>query len=105
MLGNAQIRIPAEIEPIDLIYVRPLGDFRQYETRLLGVAAQFRDRVRFTKVRPGELSRFTRERVFISKTVPTIVLIRDGEVVAEAVGDVPARELELVLDSAARPAH
>jgi hypothetical protein len=110
MLGHAQIRIPAEIkpappEPVDLVYLRPLGDFRQYESRLMGAAARFRERIRVTKVRPGELSRFTRERVFVSKTVPTIVLIRHGEVIAEAVGDLPARELEIVLGSAAPPVH
>jgi len=95
MRSSAQILISAE--PVDLIYVRALGDFRRYETRLLEVAGRFRDHVRVTKIRAGELSRFTRERVFISKTVPTIVLIRDGRVVAQAVGDLPAHELERVL--------
>lgn len=104
MLSSVQLRIePAPdlgLQQVDLVYVRPLGDFRQYESRLLGVADRFRERIRVTKVRAAELSRFTRERVFISKTVPTIVLLRDGEVVAQAVGDLPARELELVLSTA-----
>ncbi len=109
MHSNAQIRIPSAIhaasdhgsQQVDLVYVRALGDFRQYETRLLEVVARFRDRIRFIKARAGELSRFTRERVFVSKTVPNIVLLRCGEVVAQAVGDLPARELEQVVRSAA----
>ena len=40
-----------------------------------------------------ELSRFTDEAVFTSPTVPTVVLVRRGEVIAQAVGDLPASEL------------
>ncbi len=108
MLNSALIRASAGIDPapelglqqVDLVYVRPLGDFRQYEARLLAVVGRFRERIRFTKLRAGELFRFTRERVFLSKTVPNIVLVRRGEVVAQAVGDLPARELEQVVRSA-----
>jgi hypothetical protein len=108
MLSNAQVSIPATIDPapdrglqqVDLVYVRPLGDFRQYEARLLAVIGRFGECIRFTKARAGELSRFTRERVFLSKTVPNIVLLRSGDVVAQAVGDLPARELELIVRSA-----
>ncbi len=108
MLNSALIRASAGIDPapelgpqqVDLVYVRPLGDFRQYEARLLAVVGRFRERIRFTKLRAGELFRFTRERVFLSKTVPNIVLVRRGEVLAEAVGDLPARELEQIVRSA-----
>ncbi len=108
MHSSAQMRASAEIDPapesglqrVDVLYVRALGDFRQYEARLLGVVDRFRERIRFTKLRAGELFRFTRERVFLSKTVPNIVLVRRGEVLAQAVGDLPARELEQVVRSA-----
>jgi hypothetical protein len=103
VLSNALIRIPTPdhgLQQVDLIYVPSLGDFRRYETRLLAVVGRFRDRIRFTKVRAGELSRFTREHVFVSKTVPNIVLVRCGEVVAHAIGDLPATELEAVVRAA-----
>jgi hypothetical protein len=103
VLSNALTRIPAPdhgLQQVDLIYVPSLGDLRRYETRLLAVVGRFRERIRFTKARAGELSRFTREHVFVSKTVPNIVLVRCGEVVAHAVGDLPATELEAVVRAA-----
>jgi len=103
VLSNALTQIPAlddGPQQVDLIYVPSLGDLRRYETRLLAVVGRFRERIRFTKARAGELSRFTRERVFVSKTVPNIVLVRSGEVVAHAVGDLPATELEAVVRAA-----
>jgi hypothetical protein len=103
VLSNALIRIPAPDhgpQQVDLIYVPSLGDFRRYETRLLAVVGRFREHIRFTKARAGELSRFTGEHVFVSKTVPNVVLVRRGEVVAHAVGDLPATELEAVVRAA-----
>jgi hypothetical protein len=108
MPGSAEILISEGIEPtldhrlqpIDLVYVRALGDFRQYEARLMTVVERFRERIRFTKLRAADLLRLTHERVFLSKSVPNIVLLRSGEVVAQAVGDLPKRELELVVRSA-----
>jgi hypothetical protein len=104
---SARIRVPAPDhgqQPVDLIYLSPLGDFGRYETRLLALVGRFGDRIRFTRARAGELSRFTRERVFVSKTVPNIVLVRGGEIVAQAVGDLPASELEAVVQAATRRA-
>lgn len=108
MLNSALIRASAGIDPapelglqqIDLLYVCPLGDFHRHEARLLEVVDRFRDRLRFTRLRASELFRFTRERVFLSKSVPNILLIRRGEVIAQAIGDLPARELELIVRSA-----
>lgn len=108
MLRNAQTRIRAGIDPtpdhglqqVDLVCVCPRGDFREYETRLRGVVGRFRERIRFTKVRASELSRFTRELVFLSKTLPNIVLLRCGKVLAQAIGNLPTSELEGVVRSA-----
>jgi len=108
MLNSALIRASAGVDPapelglqqIDLLYVCPLGDFRRHEARLLEIVDRFRDRLRFTRLRARELFRFTRERVFLSKSVPNILLIRRGEVIAQAIGDLPARELELIVRSA-----
>jgi hypothetical protein len=103
VLSNALIRIPASdrgLQQVDLIYVPSLGDFRRYETRLLEVVGRFGERIRFTKARALELPRFTRERVFVSKTVPNLVLVRCGEIVAHAIGDLPAMELNAVVRAA-----
>lgn len=102
----ARIRTAPEngLQPVDLIYLPPLGDFRRYESRLAAVAARFGGRVRFTRARAGELSRFTRAHVFVSRTAPNVVVIRGGEIVAHSVGDLPASELEAVLRAATRRA-
>jgi len=103
VLSNALMRIPAPdrgLRQVDLIYVPSLGDLRRYETRLLAIVGRFRERIRFTKARAGELCRFTSEHVFVSKTVPNIVLVHCGEVVAHAVGDLPATEIEAVVRAA-----
>jgi hypothetical protein len=103
VLSNALIRIPAPdhgLQQLDLIYVPSLGDFRRYEARLLEVVGRFRERIRFTKARASELPRLTRERVFVSKAVPNLILLRCGEIVAHAVGDLPAMELSAIVSAA-----
>jgi hypothetical protein len=107
MSGNAQLEIIAPVEGpqrVDLIYLPPLGDFRRYEARLRSVAGRFGERIRFTRARARELFPFMRAQVFLSKTVPNIVVVRSGAVVAHAVGELPARELEAILAAATRPA-
>jgi thioredoxin-like negative regulator of GroEL len=99
MATNAR-RVDLADPCIDLIYVRAFGDFRRYEARLLELVERCGGRVRFTKATAGELTRFTNDRVFSSTTVPTLVLVRDGAVVAEAVGDLPASELARVVHAA-----
>ena len=107
MPGNAQLEMIAPrqgLQRVDLIYLPPLGDFRRYEARLCSVADRFGERIRFMKARATELSGFTRARVFLSKIVPNIVVIRCGEVVANAVGELPATELAAILGAATRRA-
>jgi hypothetical protein len=110
MLNTAQLRSSAESDAatdeqlnlVDLVYVRPLGAFPHFEVRLRDVVGTFSGGVRFTRVAAGDLVRFTSERVFLSKTVPNVVVIRGGEVIAQAAGDLPARELERIDDRAMR---
>ena len=61
------------------------------------VVARFGERIRFSKTTTGNVSRFTRERIFVSPMIPVLVVIRAGEVLAQAVGDLPAREIERLL--------
>jgi hypothetical protein len=103
VLSNALSRLPAPdhgLQQLDLIYVPSLGDFRRYEARLQDVVGRFRGRIRFTKARAGELSRWTRERLFVSKAVPNLILLRCGEIVAHAVGELPAMELSAIVSAA-----
>src|SRR5262249_55735761 len=97
MLGYATFPDPVQI---DLVYSRPLGSWSDYETRLLEVAGRFCARIHTTKLRPVELARRTRGQAFISSTLPSLVLLRGGEVIGQAIGDLPAREIHLLLDSA-----
>jgi hypothetical protein len=109
MLANAQLAPSRDVaassecvSAIDVIYVRPLGDFRPFEARLLEVVRHAGEGVRLSQIRAAEIRRFTRERVFLSKTAPNLVLVRGGQVVGQAVGDLPARELERAMSLAAR---
>ena len=90
---------------IDVIYVRPLGDYRQFETRLLDVVQTFGADVHFASSHSGDLGRFERERVFVSTRLPNVVIVRDGEVVGQTIGDLPKRELELLVQRAIDCAH
>ncbi|HET9987082.1 MAG TPA: hypothetical protein VFQ65_01145 [Kofleriaceae bacterium] len=103
MSSNAQLQTDRVGQPdprIDLVYVRPLGDFRAYESRLLEVAGRFGDRVRFTRTSAGELALLTCERAFSTKTVPNVVLVRDGAVIAQAVGELPVTALVRIVERA-----
>jgi hypothetical protein len=88
------------LEQVDLLYYRPLGPFHQYEARLVAAARNYADRIRVTKLRTDELAHLARCGAFVSPTRPTMALVRDGAVVAQAVGDLSARELDLLMRSA-----
>lgn len=88
------------MQRIDVVYVRPTGDHRGFEVRLSEVAHRFGSRVTLTMGPASALARVTRERVFLSRTLPNVIVARDGEVIAEAIGDLPAREIESLLCAA-----
>jgi len=96
---------PADPEPsgsdprIQLIAVIPAGDeFQRFEARLAVVAARYADSVHVTLVSPGEGNQLMWTR---SSVLPTVVLIRNGRLVGEAIGDLPLRELDEVVRAAA----
>ena len=103
MSSNAQLQVAPVClhDPdIDLVYVRPLGDFRAYEARLLEVVGRFGDRVRLTQTSAGELALLTCESAFFSKTMPNVVLVRDGQIIAQALGELPANALVRIVERA-----
>ena len=90
---SSAVQLQAAHDAIDLVYVRPFVAATAFEARLASIASRFANRLRLVKGSAIELSRFTDEAVFTSPTVPTVVLVRRGEVIAQAVGDLPASEL------------
>ena len=87
---------------VDLIYLLPLGDWKAFEAALLSMASRFIGRVRLVRASRTELARLTSARVFLSNTVPNIIVLREGEVVAHAVGVLPMRELKAILEGATK---
>lgn len=87
---------------VDLIYLLPLGDWKAFEAPLLSMANRFMGRVRLIRVGRTKLGRLTNARVFLSNTVPNIIVLRAGEVVAHAVGALPMAELKAILEGATK---
>lgn len=87
---------------VDLIYVFPAGDWQEFEAALRSLAARFIGRVRLIKAAPERLWRLTRAHIFLSKSVPNVVVVRCGEVVAHTVGALPMTELKAILASVTR---
>jgi hypothetical protein len=99
-----QMSVSAIAEPtrdtVELLYYRPLGPFHDYEIRLARIAHHYADRVRLTKLRVADLARLGRTGAFISPTRPTMALVRGGAVVAQAIGDLSSREIDLLVRGA-----
>ena len=87
--------------PFEVLYVTSRG-FRGFEQRLLEVLRPFGSLIRLTHACAGELARFTGDRTFLSTTLPNVVLIKAGEIVAATIGELPSRELVLLLSRALR---
>lgn len=109
MFADAQQGAPLEITPapgrlpvVHVVYALPPGDFQPFESRLRAAIRPFGDDVRLTRTRTAELCRFTRETPFLSGTLPNLMLLSGGAIVAHAVGDLPAGELELLVAGAVR---
>lgn len=89
---------------VDLLYLMPLGDWSSFEAALSSLANRFIGSVRLIRTKRAMLRQFTNARVFLSETVPNIVLVRGGEVVAHAVGALPMTELKAMLQVAIKRA-
>jgi hypothetical protein len=90
MQAHPGIIVPIARPPrVDLSYLLPLGDWKAFEAALLSTANRFIGRVRLIRAGRAKLGRFTSARVFLSNTVPNIIVLRGGEVVAPVVGALP----------------
>lgn len=81
---------------IDIVYVKPVGNHRVFESRFHDVVKRY-DSFVHVLVGAGELALLTREAVFVSNTQPNVVVIRDGEVVAHGIGELSMREIERLI--------
>jgi hypothetical protein len=85
---------------IEIVYVRPRGDHRAFQARLYDVVRSFEGDVQLVTCSASELRHITHERVFVSTTVPNVIVVRRGMVIAHALGDLPTRELDSLLRAA-----
>jgi hypothetical protein len=85
---------------IQMVCIRPPGAFAAFDERLSTVALRQVRSVRVSIFRTWDFAAH-HDLGFVSPTLPTVILVRDGEVVAKAIGDVPQRELEEMLVRAA----
>ena len=77
---------------MQLLYTCP-DRFTSYETRLAELAGQHE----LVKLSYGDARARTS---FVSETVPTLIVIHDGEMVGEAIGDLSLHELRTVIQRA-----
>jgi hypothetical protein len=87
---------------VELIYLLPLGEWETFEAELSSMARRFIGSVHLIRTSGAKLKRFTSARLFLSKTVPNVIVLRGGEVVAHALGALPMTELKAMLESAVK---
>jgi len=74
---------------VDLIYLLPLGDWKAFEAALLSMASRFIGRVRLIRAGRAKLGRFTSARVFLSNTVPNIIVLAEARSLRTRLGPFP----------------
>ena len=86
------------VEPDDgrvhLICIRPTGPYKAFDERLTSLAIRLVRMLRVTILRPWECADHHDWMGFVSGTVPTVLVVRGGEIVAKSVGDLPVLDLE-----------
>jgi thioredoxin-like negative regulator of GroEL len=85
---------------IDLLYYRPAAarDCAAFEARLRALVAELAGRARL--VIAARAARAVPAGVYLSPSVPTLVVIADGRLLAQAVGELPRRELRALIEGA-----
>lgn len=77
-----------------LICLRPIGAFQAFDERLTRMALRFTRFLRVTILRSWDFAAQQDWVGFMSATVPTVLLVRAGQIVSKSVGDLPTIELE-----------
>jgi len=107
--GNRFERFATEVAAedggrIQMVCIRPPGAFAAFDERLNAVALRHVRSVRVSIFRTWDFAA-QHDLGFVSPTLPTVIIVRDGEVVAKTIGDVPQRELENIVARAAPAAE
>jgi thioredoxin-like negative regulator of GroEL len=99
----AMLKTAPRPAPVELLYFRPTcAGCTALDQALVDVAAAHRGHVRLIVKHSDECGYLFGG--WVSGTSPTVLLIRDGVMVAEFVGTLPAREIDgLVRASLSRP--
>jgi hypothetical protein len=84
-----------------LIVIRPVGPFQSFDARLTDVATRHVRDVRVRIFRTWDHAA-EHDLGFVSPRLPTVIVVRDGEVVAKSIGDLPRHELERLAAGQAR---
>ena len=88
---------PMPARPL-VLYSRPEGDFAEQDGHVASIRRDQRRELDVLTCSPSEATR--RLRTWVSSTVPTILILRRGEIVGCAVGRLPRRELETLIHRA-----
>ena len=94
-------RLQSTAPHFQLLYFCPSDRFPSFETHLLECAAQAGPIEIERLAHPAALARRARFAAFVSPVLPTVVLLRDNELIAQAVGNLPRYELRILLGRAA----
>ncbi len=78
---------------IRMVCIRPPGPFKAFDERLTQVASRFARFVRVTIIRSWDFAAQHDWVGFVSRSVPTVFLVRGGRIIAKSVGDLPNAEL------------
>jgi hypothetical protein len=78
--------------------VTPPFSFSAFNDRVQALAAQYEGQVKLIRARTRHVAR----EAFISSSVPTVILRRDGQVLGQAIGDLTTAQLDVVLRAALR---
>jgi hypothetical protein len=89
---------------LQMVVIRPAGPFTAFDARLSDVAIRFVRDVRVRILRTWDVEAQL-DLGFVSPRLPTVIVVRDGEVVAKAIGDLPRRELERLAEGQAWSRH
>jgi hypothetical protein len=85
---------------LQLVCIRPPGAFKAFDDRVTLIATRLVKRVRVTILRAWEAGTQADWLGFVSATVPTVLVLRAGQIVAKCVGDVPHSEIDALLSGA-----
>jgi hypothetical protein len=85
---------------IHLIYIRPPGPFTSFDDRLTRLALRCARLIRMTIVRSWDFGAQHDWSGFVSVSAPTVLVVRGGRVIGKSVGELPALDLNHLVQAA-----